>query len=146
RPPPAAPAGRAGTPWRRGQVVVVQRGGDTHVKRVIGLPGDHVTVRDRILINGWEVPHCDAGRYFRVADGRLVDGRLAVEYLERETYLALYFTGDRAELVEQTVEPNSLFVLGDDRGLSLDSRAWSGGAVTEVLGSVERVLVRPVKS
>ena len=131
----------------RGEVVVLGRGSERHVKRVIGLPGDRVTAGNTVSINAWQVPSCDAGRYFRFVDGRFVDGRLAVEFLDQAAYLTLLLTGDfRAPPVERTVQAGELFVLGDDRGLSLDSRAWADSAsaakLGDVMGPVERVLAR----
>jgi len=132
----------------RGDVVVLRRpGAEDVVKRVIGLPGDRVRVSSLVNINGWLVPSCDAGHYFRVTEGKVVDGRLLVEFLEDDVYLTLALTGDHwPELSDVTVGPGELFVLGDDRGLSVDSREWNRGKapvrITDVVGRVDRVLAR----
>jgi signal peptidase I len=97
------------------------------VKRVVGVPGDHVAyINDSLQINGWRVPTCDAGPYVDLAGPLTVRGRLTVEYLGDQTYLTIRrpmepnFDGYR-------VQPGEVFVVGDDRGQSSDSRAWNEG-------------------
>ncbi len=100
------------------------------VKRVIGLPGDRIAMRGGVpMINGWLVPSCDAGEYLYAlatfGDPGL-HGRLRVEFLEDRAYLAVYSMG---AVFQDTyvVKPGEVFVLGDNRGNSLDSRAYNGG-------------------
>ncbi len=115
------------------------------VKRVIGVPGDRVSFASGgVIVNGWRVPTCDAGPYLAL-DGRItVRGRLAVEFLGSSTYLTVHMPGDR-QFGGYTVKPGEVFVMGDDRGLSSDSRAWNegrgAGVPVDVLeGRVSRVL------
>jgi signal peptidase I len=116
------------------------------VKRVIGLPGDTVAFeRGRVILNGKTVLGCDAGPYVNLASTVTVRGRLVVEYLEAQRYLTI------VKPIEQpfpayTVKPGEVFVIGDDRGMSTDSRVWSeghgGGVQIDALeGRVTRVLL-----
>lgn len=126
-------------PPRRGEVIVFQAaGGDAGsgalVKRVIGLPGERIEMQDgHPIIDGWAVPACDAGAFAHFATGRLTRGRVAVEFLEDQAYLTLQevrtipFPG-------YTVKAGEVFVLGDNRGGSNDSRAWTTGVP---LGAIE---------
>jgi signal peptidase I len=137
---------------KRGDLVVFRGatgtgpgGSGTLVKRVIGLPGDLISFRDGGLqINNWRVPTCDAGPYTQM-DGRLtVRGRLTVEYLGDRTYLTVRKPIE-SPFPGYLVKPDEAFVVGDDRGVSSDSRAWNegrgAGVPIDVLdGRVSRVL------
>ena len=74
----------------RGDVVVFHPPMDPSeawIKRVVGLPGDHVTVsNDRLVINGKAIPFKLTGRY---NDGCYVNMQLATEELGTHTHQAL---------------------------------------------------------
>jgi signal peptidase I len=135
---------------QRGDLIVFQNGvtnGPEHViKRVVALPGDTVTMHgDHPVINGWLVPSCDAGLYvYPVADGA-IRGRLRVEFLGNHAYATVQ--GPGTPMPEPyVVQPNELFVLGDNRTSSSDSRTWNsgrGGGVPfrDVEGRAERFLL-----
>ncbi len=105
---------------------------DKHLfKRVVGLPGDSITVEQGIpSINGWRVPRCSLGRAslgLRNVDGP-VAGELSVEWLGDATYLVLQGSAaEQPDRVSYTVKPNEVWVLGDNRRSSSDSRTWFGG-------------------
>ncbi len=84
----------------RGDVVVFRYPLDqskSYIKRVIGLPGDVVSIRDgRVLVNGKP----------------LSEPYVAPSYLDDQSYAAV------------KVEPDHYFVLGDHRSSSNDSRVW----------------------
>jgi signal peptidase I len=116
----------------RGDVVVFDRaaGNETEalVKRVVGLPGDRIEMRSgRPVINGWQVPSCDVGTYtYALVDGA-VHGRLLVEFLGERQYLTL-LTANTRDLPRPFVVPaGEVFVLGDNRNESTDSRTLATG-------------------
>ena len=94
----------------RGDIVVCENEEDDSrnlVKRLIGLPGDHVEiVEDRVYVNG----------------------NLLVEP---------YAHGSRSSKVEKwDVPEGSVFIVGDNRTNSYDSRDWGFLPVDKILGVV----------
>ncbi|MCC6897581.1 MAG: signal peptidase I [Polyangiaceae bacterium] len=101
------------------------------IKRAIALPGDTLSVEaGHPIINGWRVPSCFVGAYeFHEGDETLTKrGDLFVEFLGEYSYLTL-FEDDRFDGRQgpYQVEPGEVWVLGDNRNNSSDSRAWFGG-------------------
>jgi len=115
-------------PIRRGDIVVFRypvHPQQHFVKRVIGLPGDHVRlVGRRVLVNGIPleesyVIHTKPGfDHFR-DDFPLTD--LPSANMEPRWWNELHQLVQHGEL---TVPPDRYFVLGDNRDESLDSRYW----------------------
>jgi len=137
---------------KRGDVIVFMgdnpsgNGKIALVKRVMGVPGDIVVFSSgQGVINGWPVPVCDAGPYVNFARRLTVRGRLTVEFLDNQAYLAVHTVGEKG-FMQYTVPRGEVFVVGDDRGVSSDSRVWNEGRgagvpISDILGRVTRVLV-----
>lgn len=122
-------------PPERGDVMVFaypEHPDQDFIKRVIAQPGDKLEAKGgHPIINGWEVPSCSAGNYSYVEqqDGVKHEGEVFVEFLEDEAYLTLY---DKSSLQTEYqgpfyVKPNEVYVMGDNRNNSHDSRMWFGG-------------------
>jgi signal peptidase I len=122
-------------PPNRGDVMVFaypEHPEQDFIKRVIAIPGDKLEARGgHPIINGWEVPSCPAGdySYTEQQDGIRHEGEVFVEFLEDEAYLTLY---DRQSLQSEYqgpfyVKPGEVWVMGDNRNNSHDSRMWYGG-------------------
>src|SRR5262249_2849015 len=76
--------------------------------------------------------------------GLTVRGRLGVEFLGDQAYLTVRKPLDQP-FPAYTVKPGEVFVVGDDRGISSDSRVWSdtsgpGIPISALEGRVTRIL------
>jgi signal peptidase I len=142
----------AAKPPRRGDLVVFSAnvtgptaGPQRLVKRVIGVEGDRIDVSNGLLrINSQPIPFCDAGPYVVMVGKYSVRGRLGVEFLGDAAYLTIRKPVE-PDMEPYTVKPGEVFVAGDDRGLSSDSRQWAdsfgGVPISALEGRVSRVLV-----
>jgi len=124
-------------PPHRGDVMVFafpEHPEQDFIKRVIALPGDKLEAKNgHPWINGWEVPHCFVGVYsysdIDTPTGHH-EGDLFVEFLEDEAYLTLYDHASAGFPEYQgpfTAKPGEVWVMGDNRNNSHDSRMWWGG-------------------
>lgn len=106
---------------KRGDVVVFefpQKPSEDLIKRVIGLPGDTVTVRaKKVYINGklYQTPQA----IFR-DEGRLLGD--SQECRDENTFPRNQYCRDFMPPIK--VPPGKYFVMGDNRDLSYDSRFW----------------------
>jgi signal peptidase I len=139
---------------RRGDVVVFRWPGDQSqvwVKRVIGLPGDRIVMRDgQVWINGQAAALKPDGTGMQEADdGSRVDARRFIETLpgdRQHRIFKLVANEPLDNMPEVTVPPGHLFVMGDNRDNSADSRVpvGAGGVgmlpVANLVGRVEAIV------
>ena len=113
---------------KRGDIVVFHYPVDPSqhfVKRVIGLPGDHILMRDKtVFVNDEALPE----RYAIHVPG---DHNLYRDNFPSEVDLTGQVDAgwrkdmeNRLQYGELVVPPNEYFVMGDNRDHSLDSRYW----------------------
>ncbi|MFC4388110.1 signal peptidase I [Gracilibacillus marinus] len=96
---------------------------DNYVKRVIGFPGDTIEMKnDTLIINGKEYDE----EYLSQAKSRLSDDELLTN-----NFTLYDLTG------EEVVPEGKLFVLGDNRRISKDSREFGFIDEESVIGDVK---------
>jgi signal peptidase I len=157
---------------QRGDVVVFRYPLDpsvNYIKRLVGLPGDHVQVRnDRITVNGTPVPFKIVGPY---NDGCYVNFQLAQEQLGTHQHEAMlcpvpldpaptplagcdrkevrgYNCGDGQGVAalladgpmwDRVVPPGQYLMMGDNRDNSEDGRVWGFVPEANLVGKATRI-------
>ena len=114
-----APAVPAGTTFTRGEIILFRAPASftadqsPFIKRVVGLPGETISLAGgRVLVNGAPL---------------------------HEPYLAPGTVTDPMDKTSWTLGPSDLFVLGDGRSKSADSRAFGPVSVSSVTGHATEI-------
>jgi signal peptidase I len=130
----------------RGDVVVFKLPSDNktdYIKRVVGLPGDRIQVRDGLLyINDVAVKIAPAGDFDEDDDGRTSPVPMLIEQLpsgREHLILDRSSTGSLDNTGIYVVPPDHVFAMGDNRDNSLDSRVQNVGfiPVQNLIGRAE---------
>lgn len=107
-----------------------------YVKRVIGLPGDHVVYRNKVLtVNNivmWQTPY---GMDLDNSAGFALPVQVKIEKLDQLMHKIFIKPGHKEwENIDVMVPENSYFMMGDNRDNSEDSRAWGFVPEANIVG------------
>ncbi|MFD3447294.1 signal peptidase I [Microbacteriaceae bacterium 4G12] len=95
---------------------------EDYVKRIIGLPGDHIEYKnDKLYVNGQFIAEPYLDEHKLQLKGGLLTGDFKLEEVTDK----------------KTVPPNCIFVLGDNRLGSWDSRQFGFVKIEQVVGKVD---------
>ena len=132
-----------GDPQRGDIMVFIPPGDDRYfIKRVIGLPGDKISYRDKVLfINGERLEYQFVERLFEA------HGSGALEVLVYDETIGdvmhrIHRYPIRKDRVRSWVVPeDSYFMMGDNRDRSADSREWGVASEQKVVGKAVAIWV-----
>lgn len=113
------------------------------VKRVIGLPGDHVSYLNKILyINGQKIPQqfekFTTDQYDNLSPWKVAQKQEDLLGIKHDIYQIPDKQDDEFDVV---VPEGKYFMMGDNRDDSADSRSWGFVPDENIIGKATRVLI-----
>lgn len=131
----------------RGSIIICHSPADDTrlVKRVVAIAGDTLQIRGgQLYINGRRPAYSDVSPDVldSLREEQLAGHRLATETVDGVSHAVMHTPGlPRIRMTDPMVVPEGrVFVMGDNRDQSLDSRAFGLVSTDQVLGKVGRVV------
>jgi signal peptidase I len=128
---------------KRGDIVVFKYPRDKStffVKRVVGLPGDTVQVKEgQLIINNKPTQRIEQENYIFKGDEKTNQSAYLyyLENLDEHKFISRNWPNDRAQDYGPVKVPeNSFFMVGDNRDESSDSRVWGYVPLENLMGRV----------
>lgn len=102
-----------------------------YIKRVIGLPGDRVSIASRnVMVNGRSLSRSetDAGDFV-----------IVTEQSKQHSWRVQWKKTGASRDFDVTVPPGQIFLLGDNRDLSTDSRQFGTVPLSDLVGNARQI-------
>src|SRR3954451_8279096 len=102
-----------------------------YIKRVIGLPGDHVSISSHnVIVNGRSLSRSE------VTEGDFV---VVTEQAGQHSWRVQWKKAGASRDFDVTVPPGQIFLLGDNRDLSTDSRQFGAVPLSDLVGNARQI-------
>lgn len=103
-----------------------------YIKRIIALPGDRVEInQQQVFVNGRPLSH-------GVPEQQ--EGKVIVsEQLGKAEYQVQWYTSDTEDMIELIVPSGQVFVMGDNRSKTRDSREFGPVPMRDVVGKAQQI-------
>lgn len=124
---------------QRGDIVVLdsRMAHERLVKRVIGLPGDLIAMRDNVIFINGRAANYTPGSYSGIHDDLLNPARYRIEHygdIRHAVHLSVNWPSPVSNFGPVKVPAGQYLLLGDDRDNSMDSRYFGFFARNEIVG------------
>lgn len=129
---------------KRGDIVAFRKPTDVStylIKRVIGIPGDHITYTNKVLyINGQEIPQ----QFDKFSTDKNEDAESWQVIQKQENLLGIkhgiyQIPSKQNDDFETIVPKGKYFMMGDNRDVSADSRYWGFMPEENIIGKASRI-------
>jgi signal peptidase I len=102
-----------------------------YIKRVIGLPGDRISITSHdVVVNGRSLSRSE------VVEG---DFLVVTEQAGQHSWRVQWKKSDASRDFDLTVPPGQIFLLGDNRDLSIDSRQFGTVPLSDLVGNARQI-------
>jgi signal peptidase I len=102
-----------------------------YIKRVVGLPGDHVSITSHnVIVNGRSLSRSEA------VEG---DYTVVTEQAGQHSWRVQWKKAGASRDFDVTVPPGQIFLLGDNRDLSTDSRQFGAVPLSDLVGNARQI-------
>jgi signal peptidase I len=124
-----------------GEVIIFKHEGTTRIKRLVGLPGDTIEIKNQVLmVNGVSV----RGSPIEKLEPEELNSTLKMSYAYEErlgsrSYVTFWPRRSSEDVAKLQVPEGMVYVLGDNRTFSRDSRKMGFIPVSELRGRVEQL-------